>query len=358
MSRKTDLEQHIRESYSLIRQYEDMLRLSADPKEQARSRRGIEEQWELIERYLAEYVLLCERLSLTVPEDISEISVTAGISLPSTPSALPPGEITVTSSNVAPTGPFPNAHALLIGVGAYYHLRPLAKTNADAHDLYNLLAQSGYLAGNLALLLDERATKAAISDRLDWLSRRASTDDTVIIFFSGHGAQRIGGFAPGEYLCPVEADWYNLRATAISDQELTTALQAIPARRVVVFLDACHSGGVGEPKDPNLTVKPGLSETAYEKLATGEGRVVIASCKPGEVSWEFSGMRNGLFTHYLLEAMRGAAAIRGDGYVHIYDLVHYVQEQVPQRQPDQHPIFKGVDIDMNFPVVLAGKHER
>ena len=100
MARKTDLEGHIRESYGLIRQYEEMLRLSADPKEQARSRRGIEEQWELIERYLAEYVPLCEHLSLTVPEDITEISVTAGISLPS----MPPDELAPTSSLVGLAG--------------------------------------------------------------------------------------------------------------------------------------------------------------------------------------------------------------------------------------------------------------
>ena len=36
MSRKTDLEQSIRESYSLIRQYENIIRLSDRPKEKLR----------------------------------------------------------------------------------------------------------------------------------------------------------------------------------------------------------------------------------------------------------------------------------------------------------------------------------
>jgi hypothetical protein len=53
--------------------------------------------------------------------------------------------------------------------------------------------------------------------------------------------------------------------------------------------------------------------------------------------------------------MRGAAAIRGDSYVRIYDLAHYVQEEVPRRRSDQHPIFKGAEIDKNFPIVLAEK---
>ena len=344
MSRKTDLEQHIRESYSLIRQYEETLRLSADPKEQARSRRGIEEQWEFIKGYLAEYVPLCERLSLTVPEDIAEIAIIAGTQLPLVTLAQPP-------SAAAPTGSLYNAHALFIGIGAYHRLHPLEKTTTDARDLHDLLAQSGYPVSNLTLFLDDQATKAAISDKLDYLARRVGSDDTVLIFFSGHGAQRIGGLEPGEYLCPVEADWYSLRSTAISDEELTTALRAITARRVVVFLDACHSGGVSEPKDASLAMKAGLSEVAYERLATGEGRVVIASCKPDEVSWELPGMRNGLFTHYLLEGLRGAAA-DDDGVVRVFNLFDYVSQRVPKHKP-QHPLFKG-EIDLNFAILLAG----
>jgi len=247
--------------------------------------------------------------------------------------------------------PKSQAYALFIGIAAYRHLRPLSRTTTDARDLHDLLAQSGYPTANLALLLDEQATKATISDKLDWLARRASPDDTVLIFFSGHGAQRIGGFEPGEYLCPVEADWYNLRATAISDEELTTALRAIRAGRVVVFLDACHSGGVGEPKDAALQVKAGLSEAAYARLAEGRGRVVVASCRPDEVSWELPGMRNGLFTHYLLEGLRGAAA-RADGAVRILDLFDYVSRQVSQHKP-QHPLFKG-EIELNFAVQRTG----
>ncbi len=78
MGRKEDLESHIRESYSLIRQYEDMLRLSADPKEQARSRRGIEEQWDLVRSYLGEVNALTSRLGVDIDEDIAQIATHFG----------------------------------------------------------------------------------------------------------------------------------------------------------------------------------------------------------------------------------------------------------------------------------------
>ncbi len=71
MSRKADLEQHIRESYNLIREYEDIIQASSEPKEKARSRRTIEEQWSLIEGYLAEYRRLAGE---SWPADIAEIS--------------------------------------------------------------------------------------------------------------------------------------------------------------------------------------------------------------------------------------------------------------------------------------------
>jgi len=351
MSLKTDLEKYIREAYNLIHEYEDLLQLSNDPKEQARSKRTIEEQWRLIKDYLSEYIPLCKRLSLAVPEDIAQIAVIAGVPFPSTPSAPSSGP-TPTLSTVAPLRPFPNVHALLIGIAAYRHIRPLTKTATDARDLYDTLLQNGYSPSNMSLLLDEQATKAAISDRLDWLARRAGPDDTVIIFFSGHGAQLIGGFWPGEYLCPVEAALDKVKDTFISDEEFTTALRAIRAGRVVVFLDACHAGGVGEPKDPAVHVKAGLSEAAYTRFLA-QGRVIIASCKPDEVSYELAEMRNSLFTHYLLEGLHGGAA-RPDGTVWITNLFGYVYEQV-SRHNLQHPFQKSATED--FIVALTKQPE-
>ncbi len=74
MGRKEDLEGHIRESYELIHRYEDILRLSDRPKEQARARRAIEEQWGLIAGYLREYLPLCEQIGARLPADIREIA--------------------------------------------------------------------------------------------------------------------------------------------------------------------------------------------------------------------------------------------------------------------------------------------
>ena len=71
MSRKADLEQHIRASYDLIREYEAILQTSSDPKEKARAQRVIQEQWSLIQGYQSEY----RRLTTDpFPADIAEIA--------------------------------------------------------------------------------------------------------------------------------------------------------------------------------------------------------------------------------------------------------------------------------------------
>jgi hypothetical protein len=72
MARKDDLESHIRESYGILHDYEDILRTSDRPEEKARARRIIEEQWSLVEGYLAEYRPLVDD---ALPGDIAQIAV-------------------------------------------------------------------------------------------------------------------------------------------------------------------------------------------------------------------------------------------------------------------------------------------
>lgn len=363
MSRKSDLLQHIRESDDLIRQYHEIIQVTQNPNEEKRSKREIARQRELISGYFEEYTRIVANLGEIPPDDMREIAAALGIPLPSAvapqqkqidPSsdptarhigAPPPGELPPPASQ---PGPGMRKFALVIGIGAYTKIRTLAKTVVDAGDLHALLLANGYERDKCTLLLDKAATKGAIGDALDTLARKVGPNDSVLLFFSGHGAQRMGGFAPGEYLCPIEADWYDLRSSAITSAEFTTALRALHPRQLFVFMDACHSGGVGEPQDIGGKIMPGFSAATYEGLAVGKGRVVIASCQPDEVSWELPGMRNGLFTTYLLAGLRGAAA-GNDGKVKVFNLFEYVAQEVPKHKP-QHPHFKG-DLDDNIAVV-------
>jgi len=70
MARKDDLENSIRESYDIIRDYEAIVHTSERPEEKARARRVVREQWTNVEKYLAEYY----RVTINVADDIAQIA--------------------------------------------------------------------------------------------------------------------------------------------------------------------------------------------------------------------------------------------------------------------------------------------
>jgi hypothetical protein len=70
MARRDDLEQSIRESYSIIRDYEAVIRTSNRPEEKIRAKQAIEEQWSLVKDHLPEYRNL---VGDSLPDDVAQI---------------------------------------------------------------------------------------------------------------------------------------------------------------------------------------------------------------------------------------------------------------------------------------------
>jgi len=269
---------------------------------------------------------------------------------------------------------FEKGYALIVGVANYPNVRPLPITVLnDAKDIAGMLQRAdraGYAADHVRLLLDTDATKANILDGLKWLAANASADATAVFFFSGHGGRIESGADSGNYLIPIDTVLNAIGKTAISSDELTTALNQIKTKRVVVLMDACHSGGTGNTKgdlDPDNTinllgasksgleaepvVKGGLDEKTYSQLQQGEGRVIVASSKSNEKSYVLNGANNSVFTQTMLEVFEGKAGSTGTE-VSIFDLARYVFKEVPKRHAQQHPIFKATDLDSDFPLAL------
>lgn len=243
---------------------------------------------------------------------------------------------------------FPKGYALLIGVQSYRHFRALPKALLDITGLYRTLcnSSSGYDPNKVKMISEPDKQKT--SDALDKIARNTNKEDTVIIFFSGHGFQKVGGFEPGEYLCPIEANWDDLKDTAISNKEFCNAVDSINAGKVAIFLDACHSGGIGIPDGKKKYWQNGLSLKFFENMTNRGGRVIITSCGTNEVSWELPEMENSLFTHYLIKALSGEAA-DSDGFIRISGIYEYLSKKVPETKPDQHPQLFG-NLNANFAI--------
>ncbi len=252
---------------------------------------------------------------------------------------------------------FENAHALVVQVAAYRHVPPLPAVD-DATAIAGVLTdpvRGGYRREHVRVLTDGDATRVGLVEALAALGRETDDDSTVFVYFSGHGGRVEHGAWAGEYLLPVDAvypDDESLAASAVSGDQFTTALAAMPARKVVVVFDCCHAGGVGRARDVGTRpLEVGLSDGYYDRLAAGRGRVIFASSRSTEYSYVPDGARLGLFTTHLLDGLQGGAA-GDDGYVRVFDLFEYVQPRVTVARRDQHPVFKA-ELEDNF-AVAAG----
>lgn len=253
---------------------------------------------------------------------------------------------------------FTNGYALVIAVASYPNIRRLPMTVIkDGEDIKMLLtdpAICGYLNHNVKLLCEDQASRANIIKQLEWLAQVASREDTVVIYFSGHGGRIEKGDFKGNYLLPYDTDTKRLKDTAIEGNDFTFLIGKIQSSRLLVLFDCCYSGGTGDLKSfSNLhpDFKFGLEENYYNLLGQGSGRVIIASSRSDEQSLVLPDMKNSLFTHYLLLALTGNAENRNDGLIRIFDIFHYLSEMVPSRDNRQHPILKG-EMENNFPICL------
>jgi hypothetical protein len=85
-----------------------------------------------------------------------------------------------------------------------------------------------------------------------------------------------------------------------------------------VALDCCHAAGiVGLKGIASAQVKDGLSPAIYQRLASGQGRAVLASADREEKSYILPGVRNSLFTQHLLAGLRGGVASE-DGLIRLF----------------------------------------
>jgi hypothetical protein len=97
-----------------------------------------------------------------------------------------------------------------------------------------------------------------------------------------------------------------------------------PARAKVLLLDACHSGADIGKKGPQ-PMTPEFIQRVFEQA---EGMAILASCKQGQVSYEWRLRERSVFTHYLLEALAGAADRDSKGFVTVQDANRHVANAV------------------------------
>jgi len=106
------------------------------------------------------------------------------------------------------------------------------------------LKAMGYQDRNIEFLIDDRATFSSIRKAVEtWLPNRINAKSRVIVYYAGHGAP--DPQSGDAYIVPYDGDPNYLPDTGYPLKRLYERLERLPAKQVVVMIDACFSGAGG-----------------------------------------------------------------------------------------------------------------
>ncbi len=232
-----------------------------------------------------------------------------------------------------------NIYALIVGASRYEHFKSLMYTDDDAYQVYAFLRspEGGAVPDDhIRILIDESAIAENIYKGLDDIITMAGPADVVMVYFAGHGLQ-------GFYV-PTDSDGYKNR---VEYEDIKERLENCQARQKLVIADACYSGSLLAAKTPIFE----SVDLFYKKLsASGGGTAFLLSSKSEEYSLESQGLRQGIFSHYLVSGLKGKADANSDRLVTLDELYTFIYTNVRTYSGNlQSPVLAG-DIDRSMPL--------
>ncbi len=232
--------------------------------------------------------------------------------------------------------------ALIVGIASYNHMPALRYTDDDAYRMYAFLKspEGGALDDeHISILIDEAATKQKILNEMTRIFNQAGPNDLVMMYFSGHGLK-------GSFL-PIDFDGYNNK---IFHEEINNILRQSPAKYKLCIADACHSGSLLAMRDGG--VQNALSHYYRSLAQANAGTALIMSSKSEETSLESSGLRQGVFSHFLIRGLKGEADTNHNNIVSVQELFNFIDGNVQNYTGfRQSPMIQG-DFDKNMTVAV------
>ena len=213
----------------------------------------------------------------------------------------------------------PHTYLISIGVGSYRDQQiPSPKfASLDAEMVSNYFQSLGGLpASNVRLLQDWKALRPDIDEALlDWLPPHMNRDAVVIVYFAGLASVSSTGET---FLVP-----YDGTATTTSRayplKDLEAALSRLKAKQTVFLFD-----GIVSRMGPDSRTKTALPQWN----PTGSSTLHVIGTSGLGRGLENDKHRHGLFTYYLLRALRGEADTNQDGDVTLGEAVTYLSQKV------------------------------
>lgn len=232
-------------------------------------------------------------------------------------------------------------------VGRFERVEVVPLLNENATKANILLALK-----RLAGAAEPPSLKAGFLDRV----KRAEPEDTVIIYFAGHGTAQAQRF----YLIPhdlgytgdrtklTEQGLQSILSHSISDIELEEAVESLDAGHLLMIIDACNSGQAleAEEKRRGPMNSKGLAQLAYEK-----GMYILTAAQSYQAALEAAQLGHGLLTYALVEEglKTPIADIEPkDGLLSAREWLDFATERVPQMQEEKMKQTRGVGLEIAF----------
>jgi hypothetical protein len=169
----------------------------------------------------------------------------------------------------------------------------------------------------------KNATLNNMRMEMDWIKKVAHAYDglaQIIVYYAGHGIpdEKTGA----GYLLPIDGAGSSV-ATGYSLTNLYNFLGELPAKSIIVFIDACFSGSMrGEGM---LSSTRGVAIKA--KAQAPKGKMIVLSAAQGdETAYPYKEKQHGLFTYFLLKKLQETK-----GEVSLKELSDYLTTQVKRK---------------------------
>lgn len=239
----------------------------------------------------------------------------------------PPG--TTGNQRSLATGEKSRLIILAVGIDNYQPPNELKYAVKDSNDFINTVVnKKSKLYGEAVpyTLFNEQATLANIEATFDKINATLRDNDSVLIYFSGHGLKDDKDF----YFIPYGVDDNNLAETALSQGILKKNIAKLSkTNKVFIFMDSCHSGavdldGIQQEIASFDKIKHQLGDNIFVLAAAGENQ---------EAQDQFrlendAKADNGLFAYAVLEGLNGKARRMDDNVVDSFNLGSYVQRRI------------------------------
>jgi hypothetical protein len=255
--------------------------------------------------------------------------------------------------------------AAVIGISRYRNskLPQLRYADRDASAFCQFLTSPldsggmGVSPANVRKLINKDATRMNIVASVTDFMKRAIEEDVVIIYFAGHGYPDPDR-PEVPYLLAYDSDLSQLAGTAVEMKVIQDAIRFyIKAKKVIVFVDACHSAGVSGDVTMRGEITNDVVNKFIEEIAkAGSSVLTFSASELKELSQESPrwGGGHGVFTYFLLEGLKGKAKVDSDPIVRLGELVDYVTENVRREtKSGQHPSASQSQWDRSLPMSIS-----